>query len=315
MARDVERDDEVLREIHHELIETRNISIKADHAIRGLATDLKSVSRRLDSAERRTAFNSAATYFLIAGVSFAGMFLFAQAAIQRNEVDHALVQEQQGQLQRHVTDLEAEIERRRQSEREAYAFLELLQSGRRDEVVERFAAIQGRLADRAVLELFRREVDRIRQEAAQESYRDGIDAVRNESWERARDALVRSLSYVEHASYTPNLRFNLAESLYHLRDWSGAEAHYAAVIEGGTLSRNDLILAMFHRAECLERSSRAPEAVELYRKFADRFDYHPWAPAALARAATLDRRSSSKGSTGAAGAPVGTPAPAARTQP
>lgn len=282
--------EESLHEMRRELIETRNLSIKADHALRGLTTEMKQLGRRLEAGERRTALNSIASYVLFAALSFAGMFLFFRAAIERNEVDHRLVEEKQEQNQRRLADLEAEIERRRQSERESYAFLELLQSGRRDEVVERFAAIQGRLTDRATLELFRREVDRTRQEVALDAYREGIKAAKAESWERARDALLRSLTHVEQATYTPNLRFQLAESLYHLRDWSAAEPHYAAVIESNTLSRNDTILATYHRGECLERSGRGGESAVVFRGFAQRYDYHPWAQSAVQKAASLERR-------------------------
>lgn len=285
--------EETLHEMRRELIETRNLSIKADHALRGLTTEMKQLGRRLEAGERRTALNSIASYILFAALSFAGMFLFFRAAIERNEVDHRLVEEKQEQNQRRLADLEAEIERRRQSERESYAFLELLQSGRKDEVVERFAAIQGRLTDRATLELFRREVDRTRQEVAEDAYREGIKAAKTENWERARDALLRSLTYVEQASYTPNLRFQLAEALYHLRDWSGADPHYAAVIESGALTRNDTILATYHRAEALERSGRAAESAVVYRGFASKYDYHPWAQGALQKAASLDRRANS----------------------
>lgn len=282
--------EETLLDMRRELIETRNLSIKADHALRGLTVEMKALGRRLEAGERRTALNSIASYVLFAALSFAGMFLFFRAAIERNEVDHRLVEEKQEQNQRRLADLEAEIERRRQSERESYAFLELLQSGRRDEVVERFAAIQGRLTDRATLELFRREVDRTRQEVAQDAFREGIKAAKAENWERARDSLLRSLTYVEQATYTPTLRYQLAESLYHLRDWSAAEPHYAAVIESNALSRNDTILAVYHRAECLERSGRSSESAAVYRTFAQRYDYHPWASSALQKAASLDRR-------------------------
>ena len=137
--------EETLHEMRRELIETRNLSIKADHALRGLTTEMKQLGRRLEAGERRTALNSIASYVLFAALSFAGMFLFFRAAIERNEVDHRLVEEKQEQNQRRLADLEAEIERRRQSERESYAFLELLQSGRRDEVVSGLPRSRGGL--------------------------------------------------------------------------------------------------------------------------------------------------------------------------
>ena len=62
------------------------------------------------------------------------------------------------------------------------------------------------------------------------------------------------------------------------------------MIESNTLTRNDTILATYHRAECLERSGRASESAGVYRAFAQRYDYHPWAPSALQKAASLERR-------------------------
>ena len=65
------------------------------------------------------------------------------------------------------------------------------------------------------------------------------------------------------------------------------------MIESGALTRNDTILATYHRAEALERSGRAAESAVVYRGFASKYDYHPWAQGALQKAASLDRRANS----------------------
>jgi hypothetical protein len=61
--------EETLHEMRRELIETRNLSIKADHALRGLTTEMKQLGRRLEVGERRTALNSIASYVLFAALT------------------------------------------------------------------------------------------------------------------------------------------------------------------------------------------------------------------------------------------------------
>lgn len=284
----MERFEELVRELHQEVLETRNVSIKTDHSLRNLTSDVKQIARRQQSYERRLLFNSVGAYLIFAALTFAGLLTFFRASIARTELDHELAAEQRASLEEAVSNLEAELERRRQSEREAWEFYELLVSGRRSEVVERWPAIQGRLLDRATIELFRREVDTIRHDLALEAFELGNTHVNNERWEDARDAFTASLTWVEYAPYTPDLHFQLAETLYELDDHAAAVRYFDLSIEAGELTRQESIRAYFHRAESLQASDRPREALEAYRLFERRYDGHYWESAARQRADRLE---------------------------
>ena len=286
----MDRVDDLLRELHTEIIETRTQAIKTDNAVRNLGGELKAIARRQEAYERRLTVNSSVAYVLFAVLSFLGLLLFFRASIARTELDEALVAQETEALEGEIGALAADLERRRESERAAYDFYELLASGRRDEVVERFPTVQGRLLDRATIELFRREVDRIRLELASETYQAGMQHFENEQWQDARDALTRSQAYVDTTAYAADLHYRLGESLYQLGDDAGAVRYFDLALPTGELTRQQQIVAAFHRAESLRRLDRAPEAAEAYRSFARRFDSHYWAATARARASALEER-------------------------
>lgn len=286
----MDRVDDLLRELHTEIIETRTQAIKTDNAVRNLGGELKAIARRQEAYERRLTVNSSVAYVLFAVLSFLGLLLFFRASIARTELDEALVAQETEALEGEIGALTADLERRRESERAAYDFYELLASGRRDEVVERFPTVQGRLLDRATIELFRREVDRIRLELASETYQAGMQHFENEQWQDARDALTRSQAYVDTTAYATDLHYRLGESLYQLGDDAGAVRYFDLALPTGELTRQQQIVAAFHRAESLRRLDRAPEAAEAYRSFARRFDSHYWAATARARASALEER-------------------------
>jgi TolA-binding protein len=283
-----ERTDELLRELHREVVDARNATIKTDNSLKSLAGEIKIIARRQEDYERRIIINSVGAYVLFATIAFLGLLLFFRAALLRYRADEERFAAETASVERRVSEIEGELERRRQSEREAYEFFELLASGRRDEVVERFPTVQGRLIDRATIELFRREVDRIEQELADEAWQSGLQHVQNEQWADARDAFTRSLAFVENPPYAPSLHFQLAEALYSLNDYASASRYYQLSLDSGQLGRTDQITAMYHRAESLQRSERDNEALEAWRQFNRRFSEHPWAPTARQRIERLE---------------------------
>lgn len=286
----MDRVEELLKDLEQEVIEARNQTIKTDNSLRNLVGDVKTIARRQEAYESRMALNSTGAYIIFAALAFAGLFLFFRASIARAQLDRDLVTQQQAEFEGRIGELEAEMERRRAAETEAYEFYELLASGRRAEVVERFPAVQGRLIDRATIELFRREVERIRHELAQETYDLGTQRYDEEQWQEARDAFLRSVSFVEVAPYSPDLHFRLAQSLFELDDYAGAVRYYELAIEADTLGRTDSIVATFRRADALRRLERFHEAVDAYEAFLRRYDTHSWAGAARDRIASIERR-------------------------
>jgi tetratricopeptide (TPR) repeat protein len=284
----MQSNDELLAEIHREVLEARGATIKTDNSVRNLAQDVRRIAERQQGFERKAIWNSGVAYILFALLCFCGLFLFFRASMARTRTEQQVVDQQRTTLEQRAGEFEAEIERRRESERAAYEFYELLTSGRSAEVVERWNTVQGRLTDRATIELFRREVERLRNDLAVASFELGRQHARNEQWEVARDAFTRSIAYVDVAPYSPELYFHLAESLYHLDDYHTAVRYFDMAIEAASMDRAQSILAHFHRAESLQRSDRTLEALEAYRAFARRYDDHYWASTARARISRIE---------------------------
>lgn len=303
----MDRLEQLLTNLNHEVIETRNATIKAENSLKNLSADIRQVARRQENYERRTWFNSAGAYIIFAALSFAGSLLFFRAALGGREAERELAVQQQLELQNRVTALESELDRIRTSEREAWDFYELLAADRRTEVVERWPTAQGRLLDRTTIELFRREIDGLRHDLAREAFELGLSSARSEQWNDARDAFARSIAYVENAPYSPTLHFHLAESLYKLDDYASAVRYYDLTLAAGTLSRQEQILATFHRAESLQRSGREPEAIDAYRAFDRRFNEHYWAATARDRITRLESRAAAAAEAAPPAAPATSP--------
>lgn len=286
----MDRIEELFRELNQEILETRNLAIKSDNSLRNLAADIKQIAKRQEAYEQRFFMNSIGAYVIFAVLSFAGLFLFFQTGLERSKLDRDVVDRERRDFETRLSSLEDDLEKRRQSEREAYEFYEILASGRRDEAVERFPAIQGRLLDRATIELFRREVDRIRNDLAYETYQIGLQHFENQLWQEARDAFTRSMSFVEVTPYSPALQFKLGESLFQLNEFAGAIRYFDLALTSDSLSRDDEVVCNFHRAESLRRSERYLEAIDAYRAFMRKYPLHSWSQTAGGRIVSIQAR-------------------------
>ena len=63
-------DDEELREIKREIIESRGLVIKTNNLTNALSADIKSIAKRQQSYERRISWNSATAYVVFVVVVF-----------------------------------------------------------------------------------------------------------------------------------------------------------------------------------------------------------------------------------------------------
>lgn len=273
-----------------EAVATRNQSIRTEHAVRQLIVDVRELrdGARKDADNRR--LQSGTAYVLFVLLISGAAILYTRVEVQRAERESVLGAQRIADLEELVRSHREVVSRQEASRAEAWAFYELIAANRREEAVERFASIEGRMQDRAALEMFRREVLRYRHELAAEAYAAGNRFFDAEQWSEARDAYARSMDYVAQAPYTPDLSYRLAESLYHLRDYASAAIHYEAGLDAGTLSRAAVAIGLFRMAESWERSAQEERALQSYRLFLQRFGRHAWAPTAEARVRQLERR-------------------------
>jgi len=270
-----------LDELHRELIEARNLAIKTDNLVKNLGADIKQIAKGQEAYQRRAVFNSSVAYVVFSVLIFTGLFMVfnARTSSYEREVEH--FQARNGQLQTQLDATQAELQRRRESEERAYAFFELLQSGRRAEVVEQFTGIQGQLTDRTVLELLRDRVDAIIYQLADEAYREGLGYSQSEAWSEARDSYLDSLGHLELTPWAPELHINLGLALHELEDFQGSLHYLDAALASQELDEAHSATAVYYRALDLESTGRLGEAIEGFRAFRSTFPYHRSAGRAL----------------------------------
>lgn len=286
----MDRIDLRLRELQQELIETRNLTIKTDHAVRGLAGEMRGLIRSQEAVQKRTVWSSATAYTLFTVLAVGGLFLFFNASSSRAKADSQLIQEQIKQFEVRIDELQQEIEYRNKAEKEAWSFYELLQTGSDEEIVERFPKVKARLVDRTSTELFQREVERRRQALAADAYAEGMSAYSNKKWADARAAFERSLNYQEFTPYNPELNYYLGDALYHLGDHANAARRYNVAIGSSELSPDFKPLGTYRLGESLRAIGRDREALEVYKSFIDHFPGHSWKASAERRVESLERK-------------------------
>lgn len=286
----MDRIDLRLRELQQELIETRNLTIKTDHAVRSLAGDMRELTRSQEAVQKRTVWSSATAYILFTVLAVGGLFLFFRVSTARAKAETQLVQEQVAQFEARIDELEGELALRNKAEKEAWSFYELLQTGSDEEIVERFATAKSRIVDRTSIELFQGEVQRRRQSLAADAYADGMRAYSSKNWADARTAFERALSYQEFAPYTPELNYYLADALFQLNEHTGAARRYNTAIASGELSSDLQARGTYRLGESLRALGRDREALEVYKSFIQHFSTHPWRTAAERRAESLERK-------------------------
>ncbi|TVR02230.1 MAG: hypothetical protein EA398_08395 [Deltaproteobacteria bacterium] len=284
------RSEDALAVVRQETTEARNLSIRTEHAVRSLGGEIRQLQRSVDGLERRSFFNSAVAYFLFAALTFIGLLLFFRASVERNALDQALAAERITTLEARIAELETDLQARRESEREAWQFHELIVAERYEEAVERFGQVQGRLQDRTTVELFRRELERYRHRLAEDAWLAGRRYAGSGEWAEARDALLRSHGFAAVVPYATERAWWLAESLHALRDYRAAASWYEEALSPETLGRRDAAVGWFRMAESLERSGQREAAVAAYETFLGRFSTHGWRATAQQRLSGLQAR-------------------------
>ncbi len=263
---------EALKRLRNELIESRNLTIKTDNLIKNLSSEVRQIGKRQETYEKRYVFNSVVSYILFSVLIFAGLYLAFQAQVAREREAVLAAQVRITDLQTRVQDVEAELERRREAEEEAYNLYRLIEEEKSDEILERYPAVRGKLVNRAEIEMMQSVVDDINSKMSRTAFDSGVRAFKNRRYEKSRNAFLKSIQHVEKTFYTPELEYKLGMSLFFLKDLNGAVEHLrkALAFEQKKEIRNETI---YHLALSLDTLGRLGEARTAYEAYIKNFAY------------------------------------------
>ena len=257
---------EELARLREEVINTRNLTIKTEHALKNLSTEAKAIARKQDSQEKKALFNGVGTYALFVAVVGTGLWLTFQARLDKARADQSLFDKKETGYQHEIDDLRAELGRWQQVERELLEFERLVKDGNKEKAVEAFSSLR-KLRFAGLLEDL---ILRFKSEVAREKFDRGVELYDQGNFGKADEAFLKSLEYDEKPPYVGMIAFYQGMSAVHLKDFPrGAELLRKAVglnVDGKYLSE-----ATFHLAYCADRMGERRTARDLYFRFFNRY--------------------------------------------
>ncbi|MCK6571357.1 hypothetical protein L6V77_09685 [Myxococcota bacterium] len=257
---------EELARLRDEVINTRNLTIKTEHALKNLSTEVKGIARKQDQQEKKALFNAVGTYLLFVVVIAAGLWLTFQARLEKASADRALFEKKEAGFEQQVDQLRAELGRWQQVERELLEFERLVKDGNKEKAVEAFSSLR-KLRFAGLLEDL---IIRFKSEVARETYDRGVDLYDQGNFGKADEAFIKSQEYDPKPPYLGMLHFYQGMSAMRLKDFSrGADLlrkAIAANIDGKYLSE-----ASFNLAYCHDRMGEKRTARDLYFRFFSRY--------------------------------------------
>jgi TolA-binding protein len=224
--------DEELREIKREIIESRGLVIKTNNLTNALSADVKSIAKRQQGYERRISWNSATAYVVFVVVAFATLKFAWDARVDaiRAETDQKIADNER--LRKEWHEGQKREEDRDRAEAKAAQFYELVQQGKRVDLVEGYEAIKREPLTKTEQAIFADAVDKARVELSEILYEQGLEKARVQRWQEASTSFEDALKYKQESSSAARVKLELAQAYRHLSRQKDAVPLLESISEG-----------------------------------------------------------------------------------
>ncbi len=284
-----DRDETLLEELarlREEVVNTRNVTIKTDNHVTNLSAEVKSVSRALGQGERRNLLNSFVAYILFTVLIAGGLWLTFQARLDKTQADRALFDQKESEYKQRIAELNAELGRWKQIERELLEFERMVREGQKEQAVASFNALR-RVRFAGLLEDL---VSRFKADVAKETFDRGKQLFDQGNFAQADEAFSKALEYHGEPTYRGELLYFQGMAALRLKDFPRAADLLRKALETD-LERKLLAEAGFNLAYAYDRMGERRTARDLYERFVNRHPRHAHKPQAEQRFKQLSRRS------------------------
>jgi TolA-binding protein len=202
-----------LEEIKREIVESRSLTIKTNNLVNALAADLKSISKRQQSYERRLFVNSATAYVVTIAMLFVLLKFAWDAKLETVRAETKETRDKLAQMEKELRAAQSREENAGRAARAAAEFYELIRHEKRRELVERFDDIAKLPLTRIERSVFEASTERAKNELSLIAYQQGLDHVRTGRWHEAQQAFRESLKYKTDAAHSAQATYQLARAL------------------------------------------------------------------------------------------------------
>ncbi|MCA9542954.1 MAG: tetratricopeptide repeat protein [Myxococcales bacterium] len=262
---------EELARLREEVVNTRNVSIKTDNLIKNVAAEVKAITERQAQTERKSLINSGFAYIIFVALISVGLYLTFQARTEKHQVNRALYEKKEAGFKRQIAELNAELGRWKQIERELLEFERLVRDGNKELAVAKFSTLR-RVRFSGLLEDL---IVRFKAEVATEMFQKGRDLYEKGTFDKADEAFLKSLEYDDKAEHIASLMFYQGMSALRLKDFPrAAELLRKALESDKPLGKDQTSAARYHMAYAHDRMGEKRTAANLYFRFFNRHTKH-----------------------------------------
>lgn len=224
-----------LEEIRREVVESRNMTIKTDNALKTLHAELKVVSSQQDAFQKRTWFSTGAVYVLFAGLCVAAVVVISNARASAANGERDRLEKQVGELNATIEKLKGEATAALAAEQSAlqvYRQMTTLPGEERLKGIDALSRIdQGKLSPFAKLVLQDRAV-LLRKEVGGAVLEKGKAAFRRQDWGETISQLNRFLSMDPVPEDALEASFFLGNAYFQSRKFEDAIKHLTRFVDG-----------------------------------------------------------------------------------
>ncbi len=303
----------LLEEIRREVVESRNMTIKTDNALKTLHAELKLVSSQQDAFQSRTWFSTGAAYVLFAALCVAGVVVISntRAAGANAEKDR---------LQKEVTELTGTIDKLKadatsvaaaeQSALQVYRQMTTLPGEERLKGIDALQKLdQSRLSTFSKLVLQDRAV-LLRKEVGGAVLEKGKSAFRRQDWPETIAQLGRFLSMDPVPEDAIEASFYLGNAYFQSRKFEDAIKHLTRFADGDKKAKlRDFAMLML--MQCYDMTGARDQAVATAK---EAFSTYPSSDFRMQFLARLQRTVPTAPAAPVAPAPAVAPGPAPATR-
>lgn len=269
---------EELARLREEVVNTRNVSIKTDNLIKNLSAEVKAITDKQQRQDRKSLINSVGAYLIFVALIGTGLYLTFQARMEKHQADQALFEKKEAGYKREIAELNAELGRWKQIERELLEFERLVRDGNKEQAVAKFSSLR-RVRFAGLLEDL---IVRFKAEVARDKYDSGVEHYGQGNFDKADEAFIKSLEYNDVPEYLGSLLYHQGMSALRMKDFPRAADLLQKALEHKH-ERRTLADARYHLAYAYDRMGEKRTARDLYYRFFNRHEGHVWAPRAKRR--------------------------------